>query len=205
MRGERVLKAEAVVVAQFRSLAESLVRELGFEFSNKRKFIVYATSYTSDYQRLMVEMFVDVLDEPFEVRMSLLDGNQLQVGWGSNNLLTTHHSDNDDRQIKSLGLIYGIFQKEAEWRGVLSALDLSPLLNAEAEEKAEAEALANKLKVERLEAYEKAGIKVGTVISTQFGSCEVVRISRRCVQIGKNSFDKEAVGEALLKGRWQVK
>lgn len=141
-----------------------------------------------------------------EVRFTVRDENQLSVGWGGNNLLTTNLDENNDRQIFQLTFISSIFKFESAWRKILTSVDMSEAIEENERKEKEAENAARKLKEDYLAAYNKANLKVGSQIRLQSPdiSLGVERISKNKVQLGHLVYTKEEIGSKLLSKEWEV-
>lgn len=140
-----------------------------------------------------------------EIRIGLKDENKLIIGFGGNCILTTNDNEFDDSFIEQIHFVSEMFKNEARWRKVLLSLNVQSIID---EEKAKVEAVAKAVeekKANALKAFADANIVVGSVIVTEWSNKTVLRMSGSKVQLDKGFFDKQAVGEKLLEGVWQVK
>ena len=194
---DEIQSAERRLAAEFVSAANGLISKCGGVLSDERWVHVSVNSYYG--KRKSVNFFILADGEPAEIRLSMESEDMLQVGWGGNNLLTTHCSHFDTYQIETIKFVAEVFKHEAEWRSVLVGLDDKPLLLAQ-QKKADAEAHAREVERQaNLLSYESAEL----CGSFNFHE-KVIRVSRNKVQIGKELYDKEAVGKKLREGVWQV-
>lgn len=191
-------------------------KELANQFiSNVKKEFPYLNLSSSRNAEVYLSFFdkqphftfyVNCLGRDFDIRLDCPTEEQLQVGFSCRCLLTTNYSVNDTSAIENLQVVANIFADEEQWRKLICGLDYSNLKELmdrkSAEDKARAEA---KVKSD-LEAFEKAGIEVGTVILIGNGIEEsVTRMSRTRVQVGRVVYSKQDVGARLLEGLWQVR
>ena len=190
-------KAKAQVMEQFRQGAAKILTG-DVRMSSKYKGYLYPRKLGAS-----VSMFVDILDEPTEVRLCLASENSLQVGWGGNNLLETNRDAYNDRSIKLIQFIGDVFRDEARWRELILSLDCQPILDEEEAERRAAEAKKAAEDAELLAVFNAASITVGTKIKTSYAE-EVKRISGSRVQIGTRMYTKIEIGARLKEGKWQV-
>lgn len=151
-----------------------------------------------------VSMFVDILGEPTEIRLSLESEKSLQVGWGCPNLLVTNRDDFNTKNIKTIQFVAQVFEDEAKWRELLLSLDCQPIRDEEEADRKAAEEKKAAEDAEKLAAFNAAGVVVGTKIKTGWYEEDVKRISGSRVQIGKSMYTKIEVGTNLKEGKWQV-
>lgn len=207
-----VLEAEAKVLAVFKESTSELVRKCGAEYFIGRVGCVWVSDLFTG-TRANIEVYVDILGEPFQVRLCLDGPERLQVGWGSNNLLTTHLDSRNDYEIKGHDFITEVFRHEAEWRDALSALDLQPVFDAKDAVRAREEAEAKAKYEASMKAYNDAGIVVGSMLVEGRYEYEVIQVFKSALQLKCNKirlgrimmYKKDEVGARLLSGLWSVK
>lgn len=199
-----VEEAQRAALQSFKNSATALALKCGAEWSktvNGHLFVnhLFGTPYLS------IEVAVDILGEPFQVRFSLGGPEQLQVGWGSNYLLTTNLDHYNDYQIQGLFFIAEVFRHEDEWRAALTALDLEPILRAEQREKEMREAVEKAAYEEAMDAYNRAGVMVGSVfvdVTHSMFHYQVTNIFGDKIKFGRGSMKKVDVGRKLLNNEW---
>lgn len=190
--------AERAVMEQFREGAAKILTG-DVRLSSKYTGYLYPRSLSA-----AVSMFVDILGEPTEIRLSLESENSLQVGWGCNNLLITNKDDYNTKSIKTIQFVAKVFEDEAKWRELLLSLDCQPILDEEeADRKAAAEKKAAE-DAEKLAAFNAAGVVVGTRFKTSYSDRVVKRISGTRVQFDGVMYTKIEIGQFLMEGKWQV-
>lgn len=204
MTDERITKACADVFEAFKKVATSLVEKCGGKFWDTRAGWLYVarplTPFDGHYAH--VELCLDMGSTyDFNVRLQLRNPDSLEVGWGSNCLLTTNFDKDNEAQIKLVMFVAEVFRHEAEWRRILLELDLSKALDAMAQVEAEQEAEKAKF----LKAYKDANIKVGTTfVTSRGGRMTVTKVFNNRVLMGKTPFSPLRIGEALCNGVWSI-